>query len=61
MSDLAAGVHAALTVVGFLAVLAAVGLVVAAGAAVAITVWNGPAARAGMRVRAWRFLHRLRS
>lgn len=62
MTHLATGAHAALAVIGFLlALLGALVVPVVVLGAVGWWAWNGPAARAGMRVRAWRFVRRLRS
>lgn len=52
-----AGFDAAWWVAGFLLGLATIAVPLAVLAAVGWWAWNGPAARAGLRIRAWRFVH----
>lgn len=55
------GFHTAFWLLGLAVGLAVIAVPIAALVAFGWWVWSGPAARAGMRVRAWRFMRRLRS
>lgn len=58
---MSAGFHAAFWLLGLVLGLLAIAVPVVSLAAVAWWIWTGPAARAGLRVRAWRFVRRMRS
>lgn len=57
---MSSGFHAAFWLLGFTAGLTLIAAPIILLAALAWWMWTGPAARAGMRLRAWRFVRSLR-
>lgn len=60
MTPIASGVHAAVATVAYLLTVLVLLVPIVVVAAVGVWWWTGPAARAGMRMRAWRFVRHAR-
>jgi hypothetical protein len=60
MNAVAAGTHAAIATISYVLTLLVLLVPIILLAAFVWWMWTGPAARAGMRLRAWRFVRSLR-